>query len=101
MNRSEELIRAGYESARRGQDGFEEALAEHGLAGRSYQCGDDAASGEACVERILSDDPDVTGIVTLNEAALGGLYRGSGAPGARSRATCRSPASWAAGGPRR
>jgi DNA-binding LacI/PurR family transcriptional regulator len=81
VNRSEELIRAGYESARRGQDGFEEALAEHGLAGRSYQCGDDAAAGESCVARILSDDPGVTGIVTLNEAALGGLYRGLGAAG--------------------
>jgi DNA-binding LacI/PurR family transcriptional regulator len=28
------------------------------------------------VERILHDDPATTALVTLNEAALGGLYRG-------------------------
>ncbi|GAA4624142.1 LacI family DNA-binding transcriptional regulator [Actinoallomurus vinaceus] len=76
VNRSEGLIRLGYESARRGQDGFDLAVEEFGLTGTSYSCGDDAASGEACVQRILSDDPGTTGIVTMNEAALGGIYRG-------------------------
>lgn len=76
VNRPEQLLRAGYESAHRGLDGFTKAAAERGLTVRTYSCGDDAPSGQGCVEQILHDDPDTTSLVTLNEAALGGLYRG-------------------------
>src|SRR5438128_5300512 len=43
VNRSERLFRAGYESAHRGLAGFDQAVAEHGLIGAAYLCGDDAA----------------------------------------------------------
>ncbi|MEV0531017.1 LacI family DNA-binding transcriptional regulator [Kitasatospora sp. NPDC050463] len=76
VNRPVQLLRAGYESAHRGLDGFTKAAADRGLTVRTYCCGDDAASGLACLERILHDDPAITALVTLNEAALGGLYRG-------------------------
>jgi DNA-binding LacI/PurR family transcriptional regulator len=33
------------------------------------------------VEQILHDDPATTALVTLNEAALGGIYRGLAAAG--------------------
>jgi len=76
VNRPEQLLRAGYESAHRGLDGFTKAAAERGLTVRAYPCGDDAASGQACVERMLYDDPGISALVTLNEASLGGVYRG-------------------------
>ncbi|MGQ4384786.1 LacI family DNA-binding transcriptional regulator [Streptomyces sp. SAS_270] len=76
VNRPEHLLHTGYESAHRGLDGFTKAAAERGLTARTYCCGDDASSGQACVERILHDDPATTALVTLNEAALGGIYRG-------------------------
>jgi DNA-binding LacI/PurR family transcriptional regulator len=76
VNRSEALFRAGYESAHRGLDGFTQAVEERGLTGLARRCGDNAASGEACAEHILAEDPRVTALVTVNEAALGGLYRG-------------------------
>ncbi|XUL93808.1 LacI family DNA-binding transcriptional regulator [Streptomyces galilaeus] len=76
VNRPERLLRAGYESAHRGLEGFTKAAAERGLTARTYSCGDDASSGQVCLERILHDEPGTTGLVTLNEAALGGLYRG-------------------------
>jgi DNA-binding LacI/PurR family transcriptional regulator len=81
VNRSEELIQAGYESARRGQNGFEMEIEELGLVGASYPCADDATAGEACAARILADGPETTAIVTLSEASLGGLYRGLGRAG--------------------
>jgi len=81
VNRPERMLRAGYESAHRGLDGFTKAAAERGLTVRTYCCGDDPSSGEACVERILHDDPATTAVVTLNEAALGGIYRGLAASG--------------------
>ncbi|MET8977030.1 LacI family DNA-binding transcriptional regulator [Streptomyces sp. NPDC004539] len=76
VNRPEQLLRAGYESAHRGLDGFTKAAAERGLTVRAYPCGDDAPSGQACVERMLHDDPGTSALVTLNEASLGGVYRG-------------------------
>ncbi|GAP49905.1 LacI family transcriptional regulator [Streptomyces azureus] len=76
VNRPEQLLKAGYESARRGLEGFTKAVAERGLSARTYNCGDDALSGQLCAARILRDDPATTALVTLNEAALGGLYRG-------------------------
>ncbi|MFC9970732.1 LacI family DNA-binding transcriptional regulator [Spirillospora sp. NPDC127200] len=76
INRSETLLHAGYESARRGLDGFEMTVRELDLAGTAYACDDDAAAGEACAQRILAEHPEVTGIITMNEASLGGLYRG-------------------------
>lgn len=76
INRSEMLLRTGYESAHRGQRGFELAVGELGLSGAVYPCDDDAMAGERCAARILADHPGTTGIVTVNEAALGGLYRG-------------------------
>jgi DNA-binding LacI/PurR family transcriptional regulator len=74
VNRSEEFFRIGYESARRGLDGYDQGMAEAGLASRSYFCGDDDAAGEACMERVLREDPGTTGVVSINEAALGGMY---------------------------
>lgn len=75
VNRSEEFFRVGYESARRGLDGYEQGMTELGLASRAYYCGDDDAAGEACLARVLRDDPGTTGVVSINEAALGGMYR--------------------------
>jgi DNA-binding LacI/PurR family transcriptional regulator len=75
VNRSEEFFRIGYESAHRGLAGFERGVAELELTGRAYFCGDDDAAGEACLERVLREDPGTTGVVTINEAALGGMYR--------------------------
>lgn len=81
VNRSERLFRAGYESAHRSLTGFENACADQGVIGTPHLCGDDAASGEQVVARILAADPDTTAVVTVNEAALGGLYRGLAAHG--------------------
>ncbi|MEV5754446.1 LacI family DNA-binding transcriptional regulator [Actinoallomurus sp. NPDC052308] len=81
VNRSEALLRSGYESAHHGQEGFEIAVRELGLNGAAYPCDDDAMGGERCAEQILTDHPETTGIVTINEASLGGLYRGLAAAG--------------------
>ena len=76
VNRSEVFFRQGYGPARQGFDGFTKGMAEFGLTGMAYFCDDDDAAGEACVERILADDPAATAVVTTNEASLAGLYRG-------------------------
>ncbi|MEU1805578.1 LacI family DNA-binding transcriptional regulator [Streptomyces sp. NPDC019937] len=81
VGRPRELYDAGYVPAHRGQDGFLRAVRELGLTGEVHHCGDDAASGQAVVARLLDRDPRTTAIVTLNEAALVGLYRGLGLAG--------------------
>lgn len=76
VNRSEQLFDSGYGFARLGHEGYTEAMAQLGLEPRAYLCGDDLASGEKVVERILAGDPATTSLVTMNEAALEGVYRG-------------------------
>lgn len=76
VNRPEKLFRIGYGFAHRALEGYSTAIAEPGLTGHAYLCDDDPAAGEACLEQILRDDPACTAVVTMNEAALGGLLLG-------------------------
>lgn len=73
VNRSTELVAAGYGPAHRALTGFTEAVAERGLSGTDVCCGDDAASGEACLRQLLETQPEVTAVATINEAALPGI----------------------------
>ncbi|HVQ90670.1 MAG TPA: LacI family DNA-binding transcriptional regulator [Mycobacteriales bacterium] len=75
INRSTELVAAGYGPAQRALAGFTEVTNRRGLTGVDLCCGDDAASGEACLERLLDEHPGVTAIATINEAALPGIQR--------------------------
>jgi DNA-binding LacI/PurR family transcriptional regulator len=75
VNRSAELMAAGYGPSHRALTGFRAAVTERGLTGVEVCCGDDTASGEACVEQLLATHPDVTSVVTINEAALPGIQR--------------------------
>jgi DNA-binding LacI/PurR family transcriptional regulator len=75
VNRSTELVAAGYGPAHRALAGFTEATGRRGLTGVEVCCGDDAASGEACLDQLLDEHPEVTAITTVNEAALPGIQR--------------------------
>jgi DNA-binding LacI/PurR family transcriptional regulator len=76
VNRSEELFNSGYGFARLGHEGYVTAMRDLGHEPRAYLCGEALASGEEVVARILADDPATTSLVTMNEAALEGVYRG-------------------------
>jgi len=75
INRSAELVAAGYGPAQRALSGFAAAVAERGLTGADLCCADDAAAGAACVEQLREQHPSVTGVATINEAALPGIQR--------------------------
>ncbi|MER6832054.1 LacI family DNA-binding transcriptional regulator [Streptosporangium sp. NPDC000563] len=75
VNRSAELVAAGYGPGHRAQAGFARTIAERGLTGVELCCADDASAGHTCVERLLADHPEVTALATINEAALPGVYR--------------------------
>ncbi|MET8144273.1 LacI family DNA-binding transcriptional regulator [Sphaerisporangium sp. NPDC005288] len=75
VNRSAELVAAGYGPGHRAQAGFTRAVAERGLQGVQRCCADEAQSGVTCVERLLDDHPDLTAVATINEAAMPGMYR--------------------------
>ena len=74
INRSAELVAAGYGPGHRAQAGFTRATAERNLDGVQTCCADDAQSGVSCVERLLDEYPDLTAIATINEAAIPGMY---------------------------
>ncbi|TDB82446.1 LacI family DNA-binding transcriptional regulator [Micromonospora sp. KC721] len=75
VNRSAELVASGYGPAQRALVGFTEAIAQRGLTGVDLCCADDATAGEECLQRLRDEHPDVTAIVTINEAALPGIQR--------------------------
>jgi DNA-binding LacI/PurR family transcriptional regulator len=76
LNRSAELIAAGYGPSHRAQAGFAEAVRRRRLTGIELPCADDPAAGEEWLEQLRERHPDVTAITTINEAALPGLQRG-------------------------
>lgn len=75
INRSAEMLASGYGPGLRAQQGFRDALSERGLAGVEYPCGDDAPAGDACMNQILEQHPEVSAAATVNEAALPGFQR--------------------------
>jgi DNA-binding LacI/PurR family transcriptional regulator len=75
INRSEELLAAGYGPAVRSSTAFREAAKQCGITGYDVCCADEPAAGVACLERIRTHWPQVTAAVTINEAALPGVQR--------------------------
>jgi DNA-binding LacI/PurR family transcriptional regulator len=75
INRSTELVAAGYGPAHRALAGFREAVTERKVTGIDLCCGDDAMSGEACLTQLRAEHPETTAIATINEAALPGIQR--------------------------
>ncbi|MEU4722357.1 substrate-binding domain-containing protein [Nonomuraea dietziae] len=74
VNRPQEFLDSGYGPARRALDGFN-AAAARSLAARAFCCPDEATAGEVCTQDLLATHPGITGIVTINEAALPGMER--------------------------
>ena len=75
INRSQELVAAGYGPGHRALAGFTEAASRRGLAAVDVCCADDTAAGQACMAGLLAEHPEVTAIATINEAALRGVQR--------------------------
>ncbi|HST85843.1 MAG TPA: LacI family DNA-binding transcriptional regulator [Kineosporiaceae bacterium] len=75
INRSAELVAAGYGPAHRTLAGFAEAITARSLNGITLTCADDAAAGETCIEQLLEEHREVTAAVTINESALPGIQR--------------------------
>ncbi|WP_043628914.1 LacI family DNA-binding transcriptional regulator [Nonomuraea candida] len=75
VNRPQAFLDSGYGPARRALDGFNAAAAARSLTVRALCCPDEATAGEACTRDLLAAHPRITGIVTINEAALPGLER--------------------------
>jgi DNA-binding LacI/PurR family transcriptional regulator len=75
INRSAEMLAAGYGPGLRARQGFRDAITQTGATGAEYPCGDDAPAGDACMQLILAEHPEATAAATLNEAALPGLQR--------------------------
>lgn len=76
INRSAELVAAGYGPGHRARDGFTAAVTQRGIQGIDLECGDDAPAGLECITRLLRDHPEITAVATVNEAALPGIQRG-------------------------
>ncbi|MBV1854403.1 LacI family DNA-binding transcriptional regulator [Catellatospora tritici] len=75
INRSQELVAAGYGPGHRALAGFTDAVAQRDLSGLAVCCADETTAGQACMEQLLADHPQITAVATINEAALPGMQR--------------------------
>jgi DNA-binding LacI/PurR family transcriptional regulator len=73
INRSAGLLMSGYAPAHRASESFAEATKRRGAEGVALCCADHEQAGESCMGRILDTQPQVTAVVTINEAALPGI----------------------------
>jgi DNA-binding LacI/PurR family transcriptional regulator len=71
----------GTSYALRFRAGFEEAVRSLGVSGSVHAVGADHREVEAVVDRLLRDEPEVTGLVVHNEAALSPLLQALRAAG--------------------
>jgi DNA-binding LacI/PurR family transcriptional regulator len=76
LNRPAALVESGYGPGQRARQGFVGAVERRQIHGAELCCDDDVAAGERCVTELLRTRPEVSAIVTVNEAALPGVQRG-------------------------
>lgn len=81
MNKSQQVLRLGFGPARDALDGFRKAVEKLSIQGWASCCDHTDQAAERWVAKALADRPDATGIVTINEAGLPGIYRGLAAAG--------------------
>ncbi len=75
FNSSRASYDRGYGPAHRAQSGFIDACAELGVRGRVVYCDSSPEAGFRATAEILADDPSFTGLVVVNDYALGGIYQ--------------------------
>ncbi len=75
LNHSEEEFVAGYGPAVRTQNRFLEIIADRGLHGMSQFCEARVEDGYTAVTNLLTQDPDLTAIIVMNDRALPGVMR--------------------------
>lgn len=77
------LLESGYGPSVRSHSGFERAVRDGGLHGKAVACEPAFQSGYDCVQALLEQDPDLTALVVIQEAALGGIMQALQAAGRR------------------
>jgi len=73
VNHSEESWRRGYAATRWARESFRSAIADRGLVGHDVLCHESPLAGRRAALELLSNDPDLTAIITMNEIATFGL----------------------------
>ena len=70
VNRPQEMLDRGYCLSVNAQAGFDAGCADLGVDGVMVCCEEEDGAGEQCLRQILDADPEVTGIVSVNDRSL-------------------------------
>lgn len=73
LNHSRQSFDSGYAPALRALDAYERLTAERGLIPVSRFCDDSPVVGRQVAAELLSEEPDLTALVTMNEMATFGV----------------------------
>lgn len=77
VNQAEPILRTGLSFAVRTQEAAQRTATEMGLDLTTVACDSTAAAGGSLINRLLDQDPRLTGVLALNEQAAPGIMAGA------------------------
>jgi DNA-binding LacI/PurR family transcriptional regulator len=83
VNQAEPVVKSGLGAAVRTQEAARRTAAEMGLELEIVTCESTASAGSALINRLLDQNHELTGVLTLNEQAAPGVMAGALARGLR------------------
>jgi DNA-binding LacI/PurR family transcriptional regulator len=83
FNNPAPMYARGYGPAHRAQSGFRAACDEHGLRGEVVYCDSSAEAGLRATRELLAGGRPFTGMVVVNDYAIGGIYQALNLAGKR------------------
>jgi DNA-binding LacI/PurR family transcriptional regulator len=75
LNQSQPVLDAGYGPAVRTQIGYEQAIHTAGLTNVVQRCRAAASAGYEILDKMLTVDPDLTALITINDRAVPGVVQ--------------------------
>lgn len=81
LNEAQTLLDLEFGAAVRANAGFWKAIKEFNLQGLSYPCQQDAAAGYNLMRQILTEQPRLSAVITINSWVIGGVTQAASESG--------------------
>jgi DNA-binding LacI/PurR family transcriptional regulator len=81
LNEAQNLLDLEFGAALRANAGFWKAINEFNLHGLSYPCEPDANAGYALMRRLLTEQPELSAVITINPWVIGGVTQAANESG--------------------
>lgn len=81
INEAKSLLDLGFGAAVRANNGFQQAIEQCHLNGLSYPCQQDAQAGYTLMRQMLSEQPSLSAVITINPWVIAGVTQAAAEAG--------------------